>query len=308
MKSPQLNVVTGAFSYTGKYITRRLLALGEGVRTFTGHPHRENPFGHSVETYPLSFDKPHDLTRNLQGASTLYNTYWVRFPHGKVTFHTARENTLRLLQAAEEAGVRRVVHVSITGASQDSPLPYFKGKGLVEEALVQRNLSYAILRPTVIFGTEDILINNIAWFLRRFPLFPIGGSGEYSVQPVYVEDLAKIAVSAGHQEDNLIVDAVGPETYTFDALVHLIAQKIGSRAKIIHVPPWLALFLARLIGLVVRDVILTQDEMNGLKSGLLVSPGRPTGETHLSQWLEQNSSTLGRRYASELGRHYRTNS
>ena len=162
MSGAEIDVVTGAFSYTGKYIARRLLANGKTVRTITGHPNRENPFGGRVQALPLDFDRPRELAESLKGATTLYNTYWVRFPRRDVTYQRAVENTGTLVKAAVEAGVRRIVHVSITNASEDSPFPYFTGKGRVERVIAGSGLSYAILRPTVIFGAEDVLVNNIA--------------------------------------------------------------------------------------------------------------------------------------------------
>ncbi|KKM03250.1 hypothetical protein LCGC14_1776320 [marine sediment metagenome] len=305
MEMPELNVVTGAFGYTGKYVTRRLLSMGKRVKTLTGHPNRENPFGDQVSVALFNFDNATELTKSLQGATTLYNTYWVRLPYGQVSFDRAIENTKTLIRSAEEAGVRRIVHLSITNASEESPLPYFRGKGLVEKAIIHSTLSYAIIRPTVIFGAEDILINNIAWFLRRFPVFPVFGSGDYRIQPVYVGDVAEIAVRAALEDKNVVIDAVGPETYTFDELVRLIAEEVHSRAKLIHVKPRLAVFLSRLVGYVVNDVVLTQDEVMGLMAGLLVSSGPPTGQTRLSDWLSQNADGVGTRYASELKRHYR---
>ncbi len=299
------DVVTGAFGYTGKYITRQLLASGRRVMTLTGHPERPNPFGAQVRVAPFRFDDPRAMAESLRGATTLYNTYWIRFPRGALTFEKAVENSRALVQAAKLAGVRRIVHISITNASPDSPLPYFRGKGWVERAVVESGLSYAILRPTVIFGPEDILINNIAWFLRRFPVFPVFGAGDYRLQPVFVEDVAAIAVAAGQRETNEITDAVGPEVYTFDALVRLIADAVGSRARILHVPPGLAYVLARLIGYVVRDVVITRDEIAGLMANLLVSEHPPTAPTSFRRWLEENRARVGTRYASELARHYR---
>ena len=304
MGTAELNVVTGAFSYTGKYIARRLLSMGKRVRTLTGRPNRENPFGHQVSASPLNFDNLSQLKESLQGATTLYNTYWVRFSHGQVTFDKAVKNTKTLIKAAEEAGVHRIVHLSITNPSEKSSLPYFKGKALVEKAITHSKLSYAIVRPTVIFGVEDILINNIAWFLRRFPVFAIFGSGDYRIQPVFVEDVAEIAVSAGNKDDNVVVDAVGPEIYTFDELVRLIADKIRSRARVVHLRPGLVLFLARLLSFAVKDVVITKDEIEGLMSNLLVSEASPAGQTRLGGWLEQNADSVGVKYASELKRHY----
>ena len=300
-----MDVVTGAFGYTGRYITARLLACGKRVRTLTGHPARPNPFGGAVEVAPLDFGNPGQLTRSLRGADTLYNTYWIRFPHGAATYEKAVENSRVLFRAAREAGVRRLVHISITQASQDSPFAYFRGKGLVEEALRESGLSHAILRPTVVFGPEGILINNIAWLLRRFPVFAVPGRGDYRLQPVFVEDVAELAVAAGTSQENLILDAVGPETFTFDELVRLVARAVGSRARLVHLPPGLALWLSRLVGLFVGDVVLTREEVDGLMANLLVSDAPPTGRTRLSNWLARNADQVGGRYASELDRHYR---
>src|SRR6202521_1288202 len=231
----ELDVVTGAFGYTGKYITRRLLDAGRRVRTITGHPKRPNCFGKQVEIAPMDFGDRAGLIRSLQGASILYNTYWVRFNHGRATFDEAVANSRVLIQAAREAGVHRIVHLSIANPSLDSHLPYYSGKALVEQAIMDSGLPYLILRPTVIFGIEDILVNNIAWFVRHFPVFAIPGSGKYQIQPIFVEDIADLAVSAARQEDNLVLDAVGPEIFTFEDLVRLIATGVGSKTGLIHV-------------------------------------------------------------------------
>ena len=305
MTTPELNVVTGAFSYTGKYIARRLLAMGKAVTTLTGHPDREDPFDGRVRALPYDFERPAALAESLRGATTVYNTYWVRFPHGQASFDKAVDNTKVLIEAAREAGVGRIVHISVTNASEHSPLPYFRGKGLVESAVMSSGLAYAIVRPTLVFGTEDVLINNIAWLLRRFPLFAVPGSGDYRMQPVFAEDVAEIAVNAAHRDENTVLDAAGPDTYTFDELVRLVVDKVGSRARIVHLSPTLAFFLSRLIGYVVNDVVLTRGEVDGLMANLLVSDAAPTGQTRLSDWLRQNAGSVGTRYASELKRHYR---
>lgn len=305
MTVSELNVVTGAFGFTGKYIARRLLSMGKRVKTLIARPNRPNPFGDQVSVAPFNFDKPVELEKSLRGAATLYNTYWVRFSFGEVTHNKAVENTRVLIAAAERAGVQRIVHISVTNASENSTLPYFRGKGFLETAVRQSRLSYAIIRPTLIFGPEDILINNIAWFLRRCPIFAVPGDGNYRLQPVFVEDVAEIAVNGAVQGDSLIIDAVGPDILTFDELIRLIAGKIQSRAKIVHLKPGLALMISRLLGAVLRDVVLTRDEVEGLMANLLVSEGAPTGQTRLTEWLEQNRLHVGTKYASELDRHYR---
>ena len=294
------NIVTGAFGNIGKYITERLLQDGKEVRTLT----RSQAWRHDVETLPFNFDNPSQLVESLRGATTLYNTYWVRFPHGEISHEKAVENSLVLIKAAEQAGVRRIVHSSITNPSEESALSYFRGKALVEKAIMQSRLSYAIVRPTVVFGPRSILFNNIAWLLRKFPIFAIPGAGDYQIQPVFVEDVAQIAVDAGQKVTNIVTDAVGPETFTYNQLVRLISRRIHSRAKIVHVRPNLALSLANLVGYLVRDVVITKEEIEGLMANLLVSRGSPTGRMLFSNWLEENGDNLGRRYLSELAISY----
>lgn len=296
-----LNVVTGAFGFTGRYIAARLLAMGEGVRTLTNHPGGAAPF----DVATLDFHNPRELARNMADATVFYNTYWVRFAYGEVDHKKAVENTRLLIRAAEEAGVKRIVHISITNPSSDSPLPYFKGKAKVEDAIRSSSLSYAILRPAVVFGEEDILINNIAWLLRRFPVFAIPGKGDYGLQPIFVEDLAGLAVESGHSRENLVVDAVGPETYKYEDLVRLIRSTVGSHSRIVHVSPAFIRFASLFLNLLVHDVVLTKDEITGLMANLLVSKPPPLGKTSLGGWLREHATTIGVKYASELNRHYR---
>ena len=296
--------VTGAFSYSGKYITRHLLERGEEVITLTGHPNRPDPFSGKVKAYPLNFEDESELVTSLQGVHTFYNTYWVRFDKGDNTQPRAVENTRKLIGAAVKAGVQRIVHISITNPCADSHLPYFWGKAANEQAVKESGVSYAILRPTVLFGAEDILINNIAWLLRRFPFFAIPGDGSYRLQPVFVDDLAKLAIDAGYAQDNILWDAVGPGIFTFKEMVRLISRTLGLSRGLLHVPPGLALAAAQFLSAIVGDVLLTPEEVDGLMAGLLVSNEPPRCETRLQDWLEENKDSVGVHYASELKRHY----
>jgi uncharacterized protein YbjT (DUF2867 family) len=301
---PATVVITGAFSYTGKYATRLLLSRGYKVRTLTYHPERPNPFGESVQVFPYTFDRPDKLIAALRGASTLINTYWIRFPRGQTTFATAVENTRTLIRAAQDAGVRRIVHVSIAKPSLDSPLAYYQGKAQLEQAVMDSGLSYTIVRPTVIFGLEDILINNIAWFVRRFPVFGVPGNGRYSIRPIYVEDMAQVLVDAAGASTNTVLDAVGPETFRFEELVRLIAAQVGSSARVVHLPMPLAYVSTLVTGWLVRDVVLTWQEYRGLMANLLAPEGPATGNTRLTDWLAENRDHVGRHYASEVARHF----
>lgn len=302
MKEKELHVVTGAFGYSGQYIARRLLKEGRRVRTLTGSPKRRNPFGDAVEVHPFNFENPAKLTESLRGASVLYNTYWVRFNHATFRHAEAVENTLRLFDAAAKAGVGRVVHVSITNPSEDSPLEYFSGKARLERGLRESGLSHAILRPAVLFGKEDILINNIAWMLRRFPVFGVFGDGRYKLQPIYVDDMARLAVEQGLGKENRVIDAIGPETFSYRGLVEAIGRIIGRPRPIVPIPPSVGFGVASVMGKFVGDVVLTRDEIEGLMSNLLYTKSRPSGETRLTEWTRRHRSDLGRRYASELAR------
>ena len=295
--------VTGAFSYSGKYITKRLLARGEEVITLTGHPNHPDPFNGKVKAYPLDFDEE-GMTRSLQGVDVLVNTYWVRFDKGDNTQPRAVENTRKLVNTAKTAGVKRIVHISIANPSTDSHLPYYWGKAANEKTVIESGISYAILRPTVLIGNEDILINNIAYLMRRFPIFFIPGDGSYGIQPVYVEDLADLAVDGVYSKENYVIDVVGPDTFTFKEMVQLIGEKVGAKPLLISVPPRLALLAAQFLSLFVKDVLLTPEEVDGLMAGLLVSKELPRCKTSLANWLDLNQKQAGAEYASELKKHY----
>jgi uncharacterized protein YbjT (DUF2867 family) len=252
----------------------------------------------------LIFDNRSALVTSLRGVDVLYNTYWVRFERGAVTFDRAVHNTACLVEAAAEGGARRIVHISIANPTS-STLGYFRAKALAEQAVTGSSLSHAIVRPTVLFGGRDILINNLAWLLRRLPVFAVAGSGSYPIRPVHVDDVAALAVDAGRREDHVVVDAVGPETYAFETLVRLIAQAVGRRPRIVHVRPGVALLCAKVLGALVGDVLLTEAELRGLMDGLASTDGPATGTRRVSEWLAQHAAEVGSRYASELGRHYR---
>jgi uncharacterized protein YbjT (DUF2867 family) len=300
-----MDVVTGAFGYIGKYITKALLARGKDVRTITTHPDKPDPFGKAVEAFPYSFDDQDRLVQTLTGTETLYNTYWVRFPFNGQTYETALANTRTLFQCARKAGVSRIVHISVTQASLDSDLPYYQGKAQQELMLKESGVPFSIVRPTLVFGKEDILVNNIAWLIRKSPLFPLFGFGDYRVQPVFVGDLAEICVQQAEVAAGTTVDAIGPETFTFKELVRLIAEKVGKDLALVRVSPAFGIFCGQILSVFLKDVLLTRNELKGLMDEYLTSPQAPNGTTRFSDWLGQNRSTIGSRYSSEIARHFR---
>lgn len=295
--------VTGAFGYSGRYIAQRLLDGGHEVITLTNSTHRANPFGPSVRAVPFHFDERTKLRESLQGAGALVNTYWVRFDHPPLFTHErAVANTKILFAAARDAGVRRIVHVSITNPDINSDLPYFRGKAELELALKELGVGYCILRPTVLFGKEDVLINNIAWALRHLPIVGVFGDGEYKLQPIYVDDLARAAAENVNGDGNQIIEAIGPETFTYRQLLMTIRDALGVWRPIVSVPPALGYWVGRLIGSFVGDVVITREEIRGLMENRLYVDAPPLGTTRLSSWISEHIETLGRHYTSEMAR------
>jgi uncharacterized protein YbjT (DUF2867 family) len=302
MSYKEIQMVTGAFGFSGKYIAQRLLDAGYEVRTLTNSINRENPFHDRIKAYPYHFDNPAQLAESLRGSTVLYNNYWVRFNHGDFTFAQAVENSRILIAAAKEAGVKRIIHISITNPSIDSPFEYFSGKAKLERAIIESGLSYAILRPAVLFGKEDILINNIAWFLRRFPVFGVFGCGKYRLQPIYVDDLAELAIAQGKRRENIVIDAIGPETFAYRDLVKQVGIAIGKRRPVIPIPPYKGYFIGKAVGFMRDDVTITRDEIGGLMAGLLSVDSPPAGKTRLTDWLKENAAAVGKHYSNELAR------
>lgn len=293
MAAAPLNAVTGVFSYTGRAIAEELLARGEAVRSLSRRDAPDDPLRARVEVAPLFAEE------SLAGARTLYNTYWIRFERGDSTFDRAVENTIALFGAAERAGVERIVHISVSNPERARDLPYFAGKLRIEEWLAASGIPHAIVRPTLVFGPEDILVNNIAWILRRLPVFVVP-RGDYEVQPVSVRDVARICVEAEGA-----VDAAGPERLTFLELVELVRRAVGARARIMRGPSGVALALVRAADLALRDVVLTREELVGLRRSLLTSDAPPLGRDRFADWVDENGAVLGRRYVSELARNFR---
>jgi uncharacterized protein YbjT (DUF2867 family) len=300
-----VSAVTGAFSFTGSHIAARLLADGERVRTLSRRPDPAHPLSARVEPGTLQFADADRLRADLAGATTLYNTYWIRFPRGAVTWEHVLANTRALLRAAAEAGVRRIVHLSVTGAREDSPLAYYRHKAFAERAVREAGLaSHAVLRPTLVFGRGDILVNNIAWLLRRLPAFVIPGAGDYRLAPVAVEDVAALAVALGRRGDDVTTDAAGPDTLTFAALVRLVRAAVRARCRLVRAPVRVALALAGAAGALRGDALVTREELAGVMAELLVSEEAPTGRRRLADWLAAEGSALGRSFVSERERNW----
>ena len=302
MEKP-LHVVTGAFGYSGRWVAHHLLQQDVRVRTLTNAVGRDDPFEGCVEVHGLDFTDMDRLVASLKGAEVLYNTYWVRYnKSGKRFAHaTAVENTRILFEAARRAGVKRVVHFSVANPTKAPHWTYFEGKVEVERLLKASGLSYAILRPTVLFGGErNVLINNIAWMLRRFPVFGVFGFGGYPIQPVHVEDVAEVAVAQGKLEENTVVDVAGPETFRYKNYIRLMVKALGLRRLILPMPPLAAWLFGRCLGVLLQDDVITRAEIKGLRQGLMASSSPPVGTRLFSEWIAEHGASFGERYQNDL--------
>ena len=297
----QKAVITGAFSYTGSAVARELLERGWQVHTLTN---RSTPPGcQNITAAPLRFNREH-IEHELAGADLFINTYWIRLPWRDQTFDTAVDNSRLMLRAAKDAGVDRVVYISVSNAARGTSLGYYAGKVRVESFVRSEFRNYAIVRPTLVVGPHDVLSNNIAWFLRHFPFFPVPDGGSYRLQPITLSDTARIIVDAGESTENQQIDAAGPDIMTFREYLLLLQKACGLSRWMPSVRGWLSLLLLKPIELLLQDIVLTEEELFGLQQELLVSQDAPLGTANVANWLMENGDAMGCTYINDLRRHF----
>lgn len=296
-----IDLVTGTGGYSGSFIARRLLNEGRSVRTLTRDP---KSVGSPIDAFPYRFDQPAAMAEAFDGVDTFYNTFWVRFGHGGINHDDAVANSRALIDAAAKAGVRRIVHTSIMKPSLDSQYSYHRGKALVEEAVKESGLSYAILRPSVFFGGGDVLVNNVAYLVRRLPVFAIPGDGKYQVRPTHVEDFADRCVELGKTRENECINAGGPDTFTFKEFVSTIRDGVGAHCALVCAPAVLVKPFIFGLNKVTRDIVVHREELTSLMEGLASCDGPPVGNRRLTDYVSNNRATVGRKYASEIQRNF----
>ncbi len=319
--------ITGALSYSGRYLAASLLSKGHDVVNLSrrGVPIAPEPLSapqaralgtHRVR---LDFNDVDAMARSLEGCDVLFSTYWVRFAdRGESPHSIAAANCARLWEAAKRAGVRKIVMASHTRTSVDSPFPYIAGKAKAEAALRDSGVNYAIVRPCGIFGdtaAESILKDNAAWVLRRSPLFLLAGDGSHRFQPVHVRDIAALMEELGTslETSGEEVDACGPDAPTSLELFTKLRDASGGMARIAAAGPLLSTAtitaLTKPIDWVTGDTLLDADDLDLLTSGLTVAdvPDDPRirERRSLFDWIEAQGRDLGRSYVSSVERYYR---
>ena len=298
--------LTGAFSYTGRYIAKKLASEAIPFRAITNHARPELFPDLNIPVSLLQFTNSELMVEAMEGSDVFINTYWIRYPYRSLTHEKAVENIQFLIDCAKKAKVKQLIHISVTHPSEDSSLSYFRGKALAEKAVRESGLDYFILRPSLVFGLEDILINNIAWLLRTFPFFALPSPMNYSAQPVYACDVANAVFDVLLSEKSGTRDVVGEEVYLMDELVRLISVAISHPKRILLMPKPLTLLFVRFLGLLLHDRVLTIDELQGLMENRLISQEAPLGKTSFRSWILQEGSKLGKRYTNDFSRFYQS--
>jgi NADH dehydrogenase len=298
-------VITGAFSFTGSAVAREMIRRGWSVHTLTNRTPPTD--AKTLTSSPLKFDLQY-LKKTIEGADLFINTYWVRLPWKNIGFQTAIDSTRLLVKAVQEAKVPRLVHVSVSNAEKGANLGYYRGKFELETLIAGCGISYAIVCPTLILGPNDVLANNIAWFLRYFPVFPVPQGGRYRLQPITLSDTARIIADAAESAENIKVDAAGPEIFTFYDYLLVLARNCGVNPALVSAPNWVALAGLRMVEPFLGDIVLTREELLSLKQELLISNHSPLGKESVIEWLEGNAAQLGRKYANDLKRHFGSDS
>jgi len=308
--------ITGANSYTGRYISKILLASTDTnfkIRNLTNSPNRKHDLGEKAfETMPLAYHDTSQMAKILEGTDVLFNTYWVRYNDYKgITREQSIQNSKNIVDAAKMAGVKKIVYSSHTQTSLDSPLQYIRGKAEVEQYIRESGLEYGFVKPCCIFGDtpdESIVINNISYFMRTFPVFPVSGdASSYHLQPVHVRDLAELMVDCATDpaKTSHEVDAVGHK-FTVNELLTTIKDTLGLRRLIVnHVPIDVCYYGTKPIDLIFNDKFIERDDLLLMSSGITCSLEPPTGKRKLTDFLEKYKDTIGRRYISSNARYYK---
>jgi uncharacterized protein YbjT (DUF2867 family) len=291
--------LTGAYGYIGSATARRLRDAGYEIHTLTN---RTGLRVDGITAAPLRFELEY-LIDQMRGLDTFINNYWIRIPYAGQTFRSAVANNAMLVEAAKRAGVRRYVYVSVSNPDRGRNLAYYDGKLQCEHAVRASGLSYGIVRPTLVVGPQDVLTNNIAWFLRRFLVFPMPGDGHYRIQPATLDDAGRIITELALSSDNVTVDVAGPDIVTFREYVSLLAEVCGVRRWMPSVPNALALVGIRCVEPFLRDVTLTREELLGLQQELLISHDPPLGKQSVLDWL-RGQLDFGRGYVNDVHRHF----
>ncbi len=258
-------LVTGSTGYVGRRIVQRLVEEGQPVRCLVrSTSDRTVVEGLGVETRQGDVTDLPSLKSACEGVDSVVHTVAIIRERGKATFDAVNHmGTRNVAEAAREAGVGRLVHLSAIGAGPDTRYPYLYSKWQAEEAVRESQVPHVILRYSIIFGPGDEFINALAAVVKLAPVTPIIGSGKTAFQPIHVEDAARCASLALRDEGLLgeVLEVGGPDRLSYRQIVDAIISSLGVRRIKARVPVNLMKLAAPLLGVVVPHPPITPTQL-----------------------------------------------
>ncbi len=278
----EMITVFGASGFIGRYVVRALAKAGYRVRAATRRPHLAHelkPMGvvGQIQLVQANLRNPESVARAVEGASGVINLVGILYQDGKQTFDSLQSEGAKLVaEKAAEAGVERFVQISAIGADADSRSKYARTKALGEQAVRAAIPTATVLRPSIVFGTEDQFFNKFADMARFAPGLPLIGGGKTKFQPVWCADVAAAALAALESDEarGKTYELGGPEVYTFKEVMEFILTTIRRKRLLIPVP----FFAASGLGLMGEisgalpfvEPFLTRDQVTLLKTDNIV--------------------------------------
>jgi len=268
-------LVTGGTGFVGTHVVNALARRGHAVAVLARNPESaRNRYNRPVEAVPGNVLDPVSLGRALTGRDAIVHLVGIIHEKGEQTFDRIhREAVENVIGAAQDAGIRRLLHMSAMGAFEDSPSEYGRTKAAGEEAVRGSGLDWTIFRPSIIFGPGDGFVSLLAPIVRRNPFFiPVIGPGTTKFQPVSVFDVARVFAESLEKPETIgkIFEVGGPQVLTLNELYREIAIVVGKpRKRLLHLPLWWGRFLAgRFEWLARKGLIpappLTRDQLKSL--------------------------------------------
>ena len=304
-------LVTGATGFVGTYVVNELLRRKHDVAVLARHPESaRNRYNLPVSVAAGNVLEPASVRRAADGREAVVHLVGIIAEKGEQTFDRIhREGAENVVRAARDAGVRRFLHMSAMGSSEDSPSEYGRTKAAGEKAVRESGLDWTVFRPSIIFGPGDGFVTLLAGVVRGNPGFiPVIGPGTTRFMPVSVHDVARVYADSLEKPETAgqAFEIGGPETLTLNAIYREIALAVGkSRKPLVHLPLWWGRFLAaRFEGIARRGWIdvppLTRDQLRSLSRDNTADVSR-TVAVFGGEWRDFRSGV--REYLSGRTRH-----
>ena len=228
--------ITGATGTVGKALLSALTEAGQPVRALVRDPRRLGPYRVRVQLAFCDLGDPHALRHALRGADTVIHlAATIRDQPPRRVEEVNGLGTLRLLRAAERAGVERFVFFSAIGATRFQRTRFFRSKALAEEGVRASPLHTTVFAPSIVYDRDDPWVT-IMRRLALLPVLPVAGSGDALYQPIWAQDVARCVVASLEDGGDARYELAGPETLSYEQMARLIAAAAGRQRPIVHVP------------------------------------------------------------------------